>query len=86
MSTRQQITPADVGNEILDFTAKLWRWLVLVAAIAVGTCLGMTLFVLLVLNRLEAAAPDIRVDSVGVAYHQPDVDVGSSGHMPVGGG
>jgi hypothetical protein len=41
---RQPIRAQDVGEEVFNATATLWRWLVLVAAIAVGSCLGIALF------------------------------------------
>ena len=59
MNERQPISPQDVGNELLDALGAIWRWLVLVAAIAVGTCLGITLFVLLVIKQIGDAMPDV---------------------------
>lgn len=41
MSEQQRITAQDIGDELSNLVAAIWRWLVLaVAAIAVGTCLG----------------------------------------------
>lgn len=44
MTEQRQFKPQDVGNELLDTLGAVWKWLVLVAAIAVGTCLGLILF------------------------------------------
>jgi hypothetical protein len=40
VSEQQRITAQDLGDELPNLVAAIWRWLVLVAAIAVGTCLG----------------------------------------------
>jgi hypothetical protein len=43
---RQPIRAQDVGEEASNAMAALWLWLVQVAAIAVGSCLGIALFVM----------------------------------------
>lgn len=40
MSEQQRITAQDIGDELSNLVAAIWRWLVLVAAIAADTCLG----------------------------------------------
>lgn len=52
MTEDRNIRSQDVSDSFFDLLAAVWRWLVLVAAIAVGTCLGITLFAILVLNRI----------------------------------
>ena len=59
MSERQRITAQDIGGELLGAAAAIWRWLVLVAAIAVGTCLGITLFVMLVAGLIANKMHDV---------------------------
>ena len=39
----------------------LWKWLLLVAAIAVGTCLGITLFVVLMMGLIAGKMHDMNV-------------------------
>jgi hypothetical protein len=63
----QQNTPAQDVREsllngldaVMDSLAALTRWLVLVAAIAVGTCLGITLFVVLAWHQVESKMHDV---------------------------
>jgi hypothetical protein len=43
---RQPTRSQDVGKDAFNAMAALRRWLVLVAAIAVGTCLGIALFLM----------------------------------------
>jgi len=53
MSEPQRVNAQDVGNELLDGLGAVFRWLSLVAAIAVGTCLGITLFILVVIDQVS---------------------------------
>jgi hypothetical protein len=55
------LTAQVVGESALDLLSALWRWLVLVAAIAVDTCLGVTLFVVLVLGVIRDKMHDVDV-------------------------
>jgi hypothetical protein len=59
VSEQQRITAQDVGDELLDAMAAIWRWLVLVAAVAIGTCLGITLFVVLVMGLIAGRMHDV---------------------------
>jgi len=44
MTTEQRVTARDIGNQLEDGIVAIFRWLALVAAIAVGTALGLYLF------------------------------------------
>jgi hypothetical protein len=66
---QQRVNPADVGNEALDVLGAVWRWLVLVAAIAVGTCLGITLFVMLVMDRVGQEMRQVNLDQFPSTTH-----------------
>ncbi|CAM3959919.1 hypothetical protein H7J08_23340 [Mycobacterium frederiksbergense] len=46
MTEQRQFAPANVGESIFDGIAAIAKWLALVAAIAVGTCLGIILFLM----------------------------------------
>lgn len=58
----EKTTIEDVGNAFGDAIEGLWRWLLLVAAITIGTCLGITLFVLLVLGLIKDKMRDVNVN------------------------
>jgi hypothetical protein len=59
MTEQQRIRAQDVGNELFDALGAIWRWVVLVAAIAVGTCIGLILFGMLVLNGIVREVPNV---------------------------
>lgn len=41
-----------LGDALADILVAIWRWIALVAAVAVSTCLGITLFVVLVMGLI----------------------------------
>ena len=58
---KQGPTAREVSDEFFDGLAAIWRWLVLVAAIAVGTCLGITLFVVVVMGLVANQMGDVHL-------------------------
>lgn len=44
MTQQRQSARSDISDSIFDVLTAIWKWAALVAAIAVGTCLGIILF------------------------------------------
>lgn len=74
MTAQTQSARADVGDAFFDVLAAIGKWLVQVAAIAIGTCLGIILFLMVA----REYAGD-KLDDVNLRYLDPSSTSSPSG-------
>lgn len=56
---QQRIKARDVGDDAIDALERIGKWLLKVATIAIGTCLGLLLFVFVVVYWMGYQLRDV---------------------------